>query len=233
MEDPNASPASDNKEPNAEQRIAELEAQLDSVTKRYSASSAEAQRLAQTVQQLQQPPRQNVPSRRPWEETLENSGVPAEAIRNAIHEEAMGLIQQQFEPMTRAVQARQTMVGRYKDYGKFESDMMGFVNSDPELQQTYTRIFSADPVAAFDYAYLKFGMDQRGKRSKNGGMDNDIVETQIPTNRSGDTRRAPRGADAAVEEAARAYRDKPSTRTAEAYGKARLKTVISDEFLNS
>ncbi len=234
MADENASPA---ELPNADDRIAELENKLADVNRRYAASSEEGKRLAQLNQQLQYQamPRQTVPNRKPWEESLETSGVPVDAIRAAIEEQANDIVQRQFEPLTRALSARQTMVGKYKDYNKFESDMMGHINSDPELQQTYTRIFNADPVAAFDWAYLKFGQEARGKRGRGGsqaGMDEEISETRIPTNRSGDARRIPMGNEGAVQDAARAYRDHPSAQNAQAYARARLKTAISDDFLN-
>ena len=215
---------------------------LDELKRGYRESGSEAKRQKDRAEraesafqalQMQVPQRQAVPFRKPWEEELATSGVPVDAIRAAIDDRAQELVQRQFEPLTRALSARQTMVGKYKDYNKFESDMMGYVNSDPELQQTYTRIFQADPVAAFDYAYLKFGADQRGKRkASNGAVDEDLVETSIPTNRSGDARRIPRGNEGRVEEAAKAYRDNPSPRTARDYASARLKTAISDDFLN-
>lgn len=227
MEDPNGSPA---EQPNADQRIAELEAKLANVTKRYSDSSAEAQRLAQTIQQLQSFTRPQIPNRRPWEETLDSSGIPVDAIRQAIHDEASTLVQQQFEPLKRGIQARQTMIGRYKDYGKFESDIGELLSTDQDFAQMYGRVFEADPVAAFELAYYRLGESKKKSRSR--PADDDLTESQIPSSRSGDTQRSPKGFEGDVEEAARQYRANPNPANARAFAKAKLKIAIPDEWLN-
>jgi hypothetical protein len=236
MEETNGSPAPT--EPNADDRIADLEAKLADVNRRYAASSEEGKRLAQTVQQLQASyvqPRQNVPNRAPYEEELETVGMPLNALDQMIGNRVQQGIAQAFEPFQRGIQARQTMVGRYKDYNKFESETMEYVNSDPELQASYARTFQADPGVAAEWAYLKFGNDKRKAHGNRGGGSNspqeDQIEAQIPSQRSGDARRIPQDGGA-VQEARRAWEQNKNPTTAALYAKARLKSAIPDEFLN-
>ena len=225
----------------ADDRIAELEAKLNAVTRDYSASSREAKRLADHVQALQsayEAPRQDVPQRNTAGQRLAEAAIPVDALEEYIDQRANRIADQKFaagfEPLMRGVQARQTMVGKYKDYAKFESDIGELLNSDPEFQQTYNRVFQADPVAAFELAYFRLGETKR--RSRNSSRDHsngeELAEAQIPNQRAGDSRRIPTGHEAAVDAAARAYRENPNRVTKDAYVRARLKTAISDDFLN-
>jgi|SRR6185369_4832173 len=227
MEENEVSPAPT--EPNADQRIADLEAKLAEVNRRYAASSEEGKRLAQTVQSLQSAyaqPRQNVPQRAAYEETLEQAAVPLDALDQLIGNRVQQGIAQAFEPFQRGLQARQTMVGRYKEYNKVESDVMEYVNSDPETQATYARTFQADPGVAAEWAYLKW---RRNKNGTSQGAQEDQIEARIPSQRSGDARRIPQDGGA-VQEARRAWEQNKNATTAAAYARARLKTAIPDAF---
>jgi|SwirhirootsSR2_FD_contig_31_13289662_length_1150_multi_4_in_0_out_0_2 hypothetical protein len=231
MEEQNGSQA---QEPDP--RIAELEAKLANVSRDYAASSREAKRLAELNQNLQSAyvnPHQDVPHRNTAGERLAEAAVPVDALEEYVDQRANQIVSQKFEPLVRGMQARQTMLGKYKDYGKFESDIGELLNTDSDFQQMYNRVFQADPVAAFELAYHRLGETKR-KSHRNGAPPDtsDLTEAQIPNQRSGDARRIPQGQEAAVEVAARNYRENPNRNTAAAFARARLKTAISDDFLN-
>ena len=222
----------------ADDRIAELEAKLSAVTRDYSASSREAKRLADHVQALQsayEAPRQQIPQRASYEQELEQAAIPVNALDQYVGERIQRGIHDAFQPLMRGMSARSTMVGEYgEDYNKFEAKMMAYINSDPERQAAYQRTFQADPVVAFDWAFLKYGQSERQNHpTRNGGTRQDEVEAQIPTTRHGDTRRRGRGDESALAEAAQAYRQSPTPANAQAYAKVRLKQAISDDHLNS
>jgi len=213
---------------------------VDALVGGYRASGAEAKRLAEENLRLQREreqwmqvaaanPRQEVPQRpaNPYDRLTE-MGVPADAIREAIASE----IQTAFQPLQRGFEARTQLLARYPDYTKFESDVASFVQSDPALNQTYQRMFTADPVGAFEYAFLKFGENRRRSHPNGNGQEiqEDQAHAQIPSARTGDARRIPT-TDARIDEAYRRYQQTGSPTDARAYAKARLANVISDEFL--
>lgn len=210
----------------------------------YRASGGEAKKwrekaeaLEQQTQQLYQAmaanPRQPVPQRTtnsPYDRLAEY-GVPADAIKEVVATE----LQNALQPLSEGFQARNTLLSRYPDYTKFESDVAAFVQSDPQLNQTYQRMFAADPVGAFEYAFLKFGDSRRRQHSQNGPNGEPVgeaVHASIPTARNGDARRQPSGANADIENAYKRFMETGTSAAAREYAKARLHNVISDEFLN-
>jgi len=206
----------------------------------YRASGNEAKKLRertaaleQQLQNVYQPaenPRQAVPQRpQTAYERLTEYGVPADAIREVVSAE----LQSALQPLAQGMQARNTLLSQYPDYTKFESDVATFIQSDPQLNQTYQRMFNADPVGAFEYAFLKFGESRRRSNPQtNGEVGADSIHASIPTVRNGDARRQGARTDAAVETAYKRYLETGSTEAAREYAKARLHTVITDEFLN-
>lgn len=180
--------------------------------------------------------RQDVPDRsKPgWYQRLEEHGVPPEFIREAIREEARGLVQEELAPIYQMGQARTQAVAKHKDYAQFEAEIGQWINSNPKRAETYAKVFRADPVAAFDWAYYEFGADRRQQyQAGNGGEPptNGVEHAQIPSQRAGDSRQSQFNADIGLEEAARAYRERPSRATAEAYAKKRLRGIVTDEHL--
>lgn len=167
-----------------------------------------------------------------WEEKLDTLGIPVDAVREAIREEASTLVQQAFQPIAQGVQARTQLLGQYPEYQKFESDVANFIQSDAQLNQTYQSMYQANPAGAFEWAFLKFGENRR--RSGNLPQqtpDTTSVHAAIPTNRTGDARRIPQGNDAQIQEAFDRYRQAPSRENAQAYAKARLHDIVTDEHL--
>ena len=204
------------------------------------ASDAEARRIVeenrslkdQMAQNAYRPevnPRQAVPHRQSAQDRLTELGVPYDAIQDVIREEINGA----FQPILAGVNARSTIQGRYPDYSKFESDVNNFIQSDPELNQSYQKMFAADPVGAFEYAFLKFGQSRRESISqKNGTSGEDAVHASIPGGRNGESRRTVQNQDSNVQRTWEQYQKTGSTRDARAYAQARLHNVVTDEHLN-
>jgi len=204
MDEPN-SPAGNNTPPNADDRIAELEQRLAQTEQRYAASSEEGKRLAQQNQQLmvqmQQTMRSSVQQHPtdPFQE-LDTIGVPSQTLKQAMRSVATEVFGEVLEPVNRAYQARPKLLASYPDYNKFESEVAQFVQNDPDLSQTYQRMFQADPVGAMELAYLKFGDHQRKNHPQgNGRQKSDEVHAQIPNARAAGER-APQQQDDAVKQ---------------------------------
>ena len=93
-------------------------------------------------------------------------------------------------------------------------------------------MFSAEPVGAFEWAFLKFGESRRRGTKERGEPDaQDMANASIPSQRNGDDRRIPQGEQADVQAAWENYQKTGTTKAAREYAKARLKTVIPDSFL--
>jgi len=207
---------------------------------RYGSSSAEAKRLHDELEatrgqllqsyQAQATPRQNVPQRNTPSDRLSEFGVPVDALDQYVNDK----LQSAFAPIAAGMTARNTVLAQYPDYNKFEADVAQFIQSDPNLNQSYQRIFSTDPVAAFEYAFLKFGESRRRQVQPDGSeslMQEASSHAGIPMSRSGDARRI-NGNQNEVANAWEQWQKTGSPSDATRYAKTRLKTAISDEFLN-
>lgn len=231
MADEDVSPGA-NRDPNAD-RIAELERQNAELQRRYAASSEEGKRLAQLNQQLQQS-RQIVPQRAATaRDTLAEWGVPPDALEEVVNEKIGAAIQRAFQPITEGFKARNEMLAKYPDFGKFEADVASFVHNDPETSERYQKLFQVDPVAANEYAYLKFGaQEQKKPRARGANTREESAHAAIPTERAGEARRTPQEnqelADA-MEDVRKSGRSRDAV---DRYAKLRLKQAISDQFLN-
>ena len=206
----------------------------DELVRGYRNSSAEAKRLAEENQRLQQAaqmaaanPRQDIPNRGRPEDRLAEFGIPADALSEFVNER----LGQALAPLARGFEARSRVLTEYPDYQKYEADVANYVNSDPEFSQQYNRLFAADPAGAMQLAFLKFGENRR----KNvpvppSSIPQEVADAALPGARSGDTRRAGDGTSNDVQEAWENYQKTGSSRDAETYAKARLKQAIPDEF---
>jgi hypothetical protein len=190
--------------------------------------------LLEALTRGQPTPRQDVPSRptRPEDRLLE-LGVDPAAIEEIFDQRAAALVdervRQAFEPITRGLEARQTMVSRHPDYLRYEQAVAEFVARDPELSQTYAAAFARDPVTAMERALLKYSQ-HRWAQFQQAPVPG-RADAAIPTSRAGEGRRAPTG-DVVLQDAFERFQKTGSSRDAQAYARARLKGVISDEFLN-
>lgn len=206
---------------------------VDDLVAAKRASDQEARRMAERIGRLETMmtetmaanPRQPVPNRDPYAR-LDELGVPADAVREAIRNEVTSAISGAFEPIVRGSQARQQVLSRYPDYNKFEADVATFIQSDPDLSQTYQRVFNADPAAAMELAILKFGQTQRGRTAP--AEEPSVTENALPSMRSGDARQP---ADTR-EQVRAAWEHFQKTGNPRAFAAARLRESIPDSFLN-
>lgn len=214
---------------------------VDALVAGYRNSGQEAKRLADENRRLQAErdaalqyaanPRQDVPQRGNGAplERLREIGVDTDALAQYVGES----IRTAFQPIQQGFEARNAVLGRYPDYGKFESDVAQFVQSDPALNQTYQRMFQADPAGAFEYAFLKFGESRRRTAPQNGDLQGEAAHAAIPSGmRAGDSRRPP-DEQGRLNALFQRYQQTQNPADARAYARARLGQVITDEWLNS
>jgi hypothetical protein len=202
---------------------------------------AEAKRLHEENQQLRVQaqqwaaaaanPRPDIPTRsvpvQDPDSRLSELGVDTVALREFVGRELQGA----FAPIQQGFQARNQLLAQYPTYTKYESDVAAFVQSDPELSQAYPRLFAADPVRAMEYAFLKFGENRRSSTPGSGNVGNgEQVHAQIPGSRSGDARRQP--ADGDLQSKYERWQQTGNSRDAQAFARARLKQVVTEDFLN-
>ena len=214
---------------------------VDALVAGYRNSGQEAKRLADENRRLAAErdvaiqyaanPRQDIPQR--------SSGAPLDRLKeigvdtDALSQYVGDSIRTAFQPIQQGFEARNTVLGRYPDYGKFESDVAAFVQSDPALNQTYQRMFQADPAGAFEFAFLKFGESRRRTAPNGESMQGDAAHAAIPSGmRAGDSRRPP-DEQGRLNALFQRYQQTQNPNDARAYAKARLGQVISDEWLNS
>jgi hypothetical protein len=202
----------------------------------YLASSEEAKRQKaradaneQRAQQLEQlmSSRQDL-TQRPADpfQRLRDYGVPPEDLQEAIDSR----LKQAFEPIVRAGQARNEVLAQYPDYTKYESDVARFVSGDAALNERYQRMFTADPAAAMEYAFMKFGETQRKThKSADEPRQREQAEAQIPSSRSGDSRQVDDQGDT-LRNAWSEFQKTGNPAARDRYIKARLRTAIKDEF---
>lgn len=190
-----------------------------------------ADKLEQLVQQQlasAENQRRSVPdrSKRP-EDRLTDYGVPVDALEELVQDR----LQKAFAPIQNGLQARGQIASEHPDYLQFENDVAHFIQTSPGMSQRYDKMFATDPAAAMEYAFLKFADSRRSTLPTNGNNGREgIADASIPSSRSGDGRRAPDQASV-VQDAFERWQKTGSARDAEAYAKARLRNVISDDFL--
>lgn len=212
---------------------------VDALVQGYRSSGEEAKRLRDKSEKLeglvtqmleQQVANQRaVPNRsgRP-EDRLTEFGVPVDALEEFV----AGRVAKAFEPVTRGIQARQAIANSHPDYVQFEQDVANFISTDPDLNNRYSRMFESDPAGAMEYAFLKFADSRRRTASPQAGPVGGAVDASIPTSRAGEVRRAPE-ADQYLRDAFDRWQKTGASSDAQAYAKARLRTAISDDFLNT
>ena len=171
-----------------------------------------------------------VPDRRGTaQERLAEFGIPVDAMQEMVR----GELQNALAPLTKGIQARGTIVSEHPEYVQFENDVAQFINNDPGLSQSYPKMFEADPAAAMEYAFLKFGDSRRRTTGDPAGASRaGMSDAAIPSSRAGEGRRGPTQDDE-VRAAFQRYQQTGSSQDAAAFARARLKNVISDEHLNA
>ncbi len=170
---------------------------------------------------------------------LETIGVPTSHLRAAIQQEAAKF----FEPVVQQIRgqanARSSMVSTYgNDYVQFEQEVAQHVQANPELQAQYSAIFNSHPeqgpVAAAKFAFLDFAETKRRSAPEPQDTRPDQARAAVPTSKGGEGKtRTSDSAQERVNRAWDAWQKNPNRHTAEQYARARFKTAVSDEFLES
>lgn len=170
-----------------------------------------------------------VPDRRSEspEDRLTQFGVPVDALNEYVGQ----AIQKAFAPITNGMNARGKIVSDHPDYVQFESDVAAFIGNDPNLSQSYPKMFEADPAAAMEYAFLKFGDSRRRTGSHRDTVVGSPADAAIPSSRAGEGRRVP-DETSKLQELYERFQKSGSSRDAAAYAQQRLHSVVTDEHLN-
>lgn len=198
----------------------------------YLASSEEAKRLkaerdqyAQMLTQRNQPQPQPGPQD-PWSE-LEALGIPQGPLKAALATEFSNYM----APVMRGIQARPSVMAEHPDYAQYEAKVAEWLQGDQRRQATYQSMFQTDPAAAMEWSFLKFGDEERRRQPavEEKPRRRAASEAQIPSARSGDSRREPEDR-AEEQELFDNFMKTRSSQDAERFAKARLKKAIPDSF---
>lgn len=196
------------------------------------ASDQEAMRMKERLDTLERAyvnQAQNAHNGNDPRQRMLDQGIPVDELDRYVDAKLQQRMEQAFQPITQTFQARGKVLARHPDYAKFEPEVSQFINTDPELSETFGKMAQVDPAAALEYSYLKFG-ESRRKNAPAGDkrkVQSVASEMQIPTQRSGDTRNSPSAADDQVQRAAEHYQKTGDPR---AYAKTRLRQAIPDSF---
>lgn len=217
---------------------------VNDLAQAYRASGDEARRQkeradraeALLAQQLQAATPREVNTRSNPADRLAELGIPIDALDDYFNQRvATTIVQPLTELSNRQTQGRQRMLATYgEDYSKYEADVARFVASDPERTQEYQRLYNSDPASAMKLAYLDFAEAKRREapRDASNGVDQDQQsQARIPSQRGSGK---PKDSDSYNERVGKArenWEKYPSRQTAEAYAKARLSRVVTDEHL--
>jgi len=165
---------------------------------------------------------------------LTEFGVPVDAVRALFQEE---------QAKTMKAAAAIDRANRDPFFAQNAPKIAEYMQSDPQLAQSVARIGAEDPDAAIDYLTMRYKRDAGGGRqgSNADGMREWTQGTKYLLGNPPPDRQAPQppvahpvwGNGDAVDQARARYQQTGSRQDAVAYAKARLKSVISDDFLNA
>ena len=163
---------------------------------------------------------------------LTEFGVPVDAVRALFAEEQA--------KMMKAANAIER-ANRDPFFAQNAPRMAEYMANDPNLAQSVSRIGAEDPDAAIDYLTMRYKRDMGGGRqSPNGdGMERYTKGTTYlmggppPEQRQPPVAHPVWGNGDAVDQARARYQQTGSRQDAVSYAKARLRNVISDDFLNA
>lgn len=212
------------------------ESGAEAVRQRERADAAEQALLSQQAT-YQTPyaanPRPDIPQQRsdPRSELM-GYGIPYDPIDQMIRAEVAQGVQKAFQPVMKSFEARGQVAREYPDFLQFETDVANFLAADPELDQRYKRMFEADPAGAMEFAFMKFGESRRKDFGATEPAPEGASHAAIPSSRAGDARR-PEAANAPINELWNRYQQTGNSADAQKYAKARLRNVITDDFLNA
>jgi hypothetical protein len=213
---------------------------VDQLAQGYRQSGAEAQRqksradaAEQQLQALMTANQRQAPPQNHYDPNseLETLGIPIRALDEFVNRRVAERVGQAFQPIAAGFTARGKVAAEHPDYLKYEQDVASFINSDPQTAEAYNQMFNANPVGAMEWALLKFGDSRRRTAPSPNGSPDQAAHAAIPSARAGETRQGRDSGDA-IRAAWERYQQTGNSRDAAAYAKARLRHVITDEFLN-
>lgn len=158
-------------------------------------TSARERALAEMVVQGQQQdrmsPAQRADSRRDPAEELQAMGVPFDPLRTVIRNEAQELVRAQLEPFFKLTAGRTRMMTEDPTFPQREGRVMGFVNANPMLAETFNAIAASEPYAALRYADTLFQSSAaRGARQQDAETEAAKVAAGMPGGSGGPSRSA-------------------------------------------
>jgi len=182
----------------------------------------------------QNPARQAVPDRNGHGEAIPISEFDdhvARVLDSRLNAAVEARVNQVFAPIWTSITARRRVMARNPEYPQFEQAVWDFVQADPQRAKEYADTFARDPESAMTIAMLQFSQAEQ-QRHQHRASSNGAVDASIPTMRSGDGRRPP-DTRRELDEAFARFQKTGSSGDAAAYAKIRLKSVVTDEFLNA
>lgn len=115
---------------------------------------------------------------------LKALGIPVDRLDEFVQNRIKPLVQAQFEPLTRTLQARSEIANRYPDYISHEAEVMKFTNTDPLVSERFNRLAQTHPAEALELAYLNWQSRSAAARaSATGGSEK--ASAALPNNLSG------------------------------------------------
>ena len=222
---------------------------LDDLRQAYRSSGTEAVRqkqradlFEQEVSRLQSAANPRPDQRPRYEESLETLGLPLGDLDAFVSSRVERAVQGALQPIVQQLEgtgrARQHMLTNYgPDFVKFEQDLAQYLQSDPQVQNTYTSLFKADPAGAVEWGFLRLA-DARRRAHPQGepgnGPEPDPTQqhARVPSaGGGGPTRPRTEPQWDAAREAWEAFQKEPSRQNAERYACIRLGMVYSEDFL--
>jgi hypothetical protein len=148
-----------------------------------------------------------------------------------VDQRANAIVEQALQPIARGLEARREVIRRHADYLKYEQEVAVFLERDPALKADYEAAFARDPALAMENLFLRYAQSRWNTFEADNRTARSRADAAIPTARAGEGRRGPSPNDQ-VQAAFERFQRTGSAGDAAAYAKARLKGVISDEWLN-
>lgn len=109
-------------------------------------------------------PRMDPSARVSARETLEQVGVPTDALEGVVRE----TVEKYLTPVLEGAKARQYVASTYPEFEKIENDLAQFIQSNSELKADYSRAYAANPKVAMEWAYQQYMKNKSNPASASG-----------------------------------------------------------------
>lgn len=131
---------------------------LGTLSRRNRELDEQKARLAQVESALVE--RANPAPKNPYDD-LAAIGIDPNPVRAAIQAE----LQQALAPIAAGMRAKQVVAQEFPEYVTAESEVARFLGERPDLNNRFLGLFQTDPVAATEWAYLRYRNEVPGQRS--------------------------------------------------------------------